>query len=51
MDILFFFFFKFLGKEVISVLALLLEILKPFLNEEHVLLRLLGLFAWYSCLH
>lgn len=51
MDIPFFFPPKFLGTEVISVFALLLEILKHFLNEEHVHFSLLlHLFAWYSCL-
>lgn len=45
MDILFF-FFKFLGKEVFSMLALPLEILKHFLNEVHAHFSwLLSLFA------
>lgn len=42
-----FLFFKLFGKEIISVLAFLLEILKPFLNEEHVHLGFLRLFAWF----
>lgn len=43
-------FSKFLGKEVISVLALLLAILKHFLKEEHAHFSLLfRLVAWYSC--
>lgn len=42
---------KFLSKEVFSVLALRLEMLRHFLNKEHVHFSwLLLLFARYSCL-